>query len=88
MVERHRHDQRDGRVGDDIGRVEAPAEPDLDDRRIRRLFGKQQEGDGGQDLEDGDGLAPIGLGDARDGFGQQRVVDELAAAPLPSAASR
>ena len=74
MITRH------GRLVDDVGGVEAAAEPDLDDRRIGRMLGKQQEGHGGQDLEDGDRLAAIGLGDARDGFGQHLVVDQPAAA--------
>jgi len=80
MVERHRHDQRDGRVGNDVGRVETTAEAHLDDCRIGRLLGKQDEGDRGKDFEDGDRLAAIGLGDARNGFRQQRIVDELASA--------
>ena len=48
----------DGRRLDDIGRIEAAAEADLDDRHICRMFGKEQKGDGRQDLEDGD-LLPV-----------------------------
>jgi hypothetical protein len=80
VVERHRHDQRDSRVGDDVGRIETAAQPHLDDRRVGRLLGKQDEGDGGEDFEDGDRLAAIGLRHPRDGFRQQRIIDELAAA--------
>ena len=61
MVERDRHDDGDGRRLDDIGRIEAAAEADLDDGDIGRMFGKEQEGDGRQDLENGDLLPGIGL---------------------------
>ena len=70
---------------DDVGRVEAAAEADLDDRRIGRMLGEQQEGHGRQDLEDGDRLAAIGLGDARDRFGQHASSTSL---PPPAAPSR
>ena len=67
MVERHGHDHATGGPVDDVGGVEAAAEADLDERDIGRVLGKQQEGHGGGDLEDGDRLAAIGLGDARHG---------------------
>ncbi len=75
-----------GGFGDDVGRVEAAAEPDLDDRHVGRMFGEQQEGDGGQDLEDGDRLAAIGFCHPRDGVGEHR--HRPPAARRPHAASR
>ncbi len=61
--------KRDGRVGDDVGRIETAAEPHLDDRRVPAARA-QDEGDGGEDLEPmcGSSRRVIGLGHARDGF--------------------
>ena len=80
VVDRDRHDQRHGRIVDDVGGVEAAAEPDLDDRGIGRMLRKQHEGHRGEYLEDGDRLAAIGLGDARHRFGKHPVLDQPAAA--------
>jgi hypothetical protein len=40
MVERDRRHHRAGGMGDDIGRVEATAEPDFEQHDIRRMLGK------------------------------------------------
>ena len=64
VVERDRHDDRNSRMVDDVGRVETTAETDLDDRHVGGLLGKEKEG--GQAvriLEDGDLLSAIGIGD-------------------------
>ena len=44
---------------DDVGGVEAAAEPDLQQQRIRGLAREGEEGGGGRDLEEGDGLAAV-----------------------------
>ena len=75
VIHRYGHDHRYCRFPDDVGGVEAAAEADLDDGRIGRMLGKQHEGDGGEDFEDGDRLAVIGLGHACDRLGEDLVVD-------------
>jgi hypothetical protein len=64
-------------VVDDVGRVETAAKADLDDRGIGWMLGKQDEGDGRQDLENGDLLAGIGFGDTAQGVGEHGIIDQL-----------
>ena len=78
MIEGDRGDNRGHRLLEDVGRVEAAAEADLDQRRIRGMTGEKQKGDCGEDFEDGDRCAGVGLGRPSDGIGQRAVVDELA----------
>ena len=51
----------DGEAGalDDVGGVEAAAEADLEEGVVGRGLGHGEEGGGGGDLEEGDGLAGV-----------------------------
>ena len=60
VVERDGRDDREGRPRDDVGGVEAAAEAHLQDHRVGGMLGEGQEGGGGRDLEEGDGVAGIG----------------------------
>ena len=64
---------------DHIGRIEAPAQADLNDRGIGRMLRKEQESDCGEDLENGDLLAPVGVGHPGQRVGEHVVGNQLAA---------
>ena len=60
VVVADRRDHRGERRVDDVGGVEAAAEPDLEQRDIGGMLGEEEEGDRRGDLEEGDRLAAIG----------------------------
>ena len=68
---------------DDIGGVEPPAEPDLQQHDIGRMLREQAERRRGLDLEKGDRLAGIDLLALLQRRAQLVVVDQLAAAVRP-----
>ena len=49
---------------------------------VGRMLGKQHEGHGGEDFEDGDRLAAVGVGDARHRFGEHPVLDQPCRRPV------
>ena len=60
VIDRHRRDHRQRRAVDHIGRVQPPAQPDLQQGVIRRAAGKGQKRGAGRDLEIGDVRALVG----------------------------
>ncbi len=76
MVEPQLRDAADDRGGDDIGRIEPAAEPDLDDADIRRDAGEGEEGGGGGDLEEAGADAFGDVEHLGEQFGQRRIVDQ------------
>jgi hypothetical protein len=85
VIERDRHDHGNSGMGDHVGCVKPPAETDLHHCGICGMFRKQHEHDGGQDLEDGDRFAPVGLGNPADSVCQHLVANQFAAALRPDA---
>jgi hypothetical protein len=85
VIERNRHDHGNSGMGDHVGCVKPPAETDLHHCGICGMFRKQHEHDGGQDLEDGDRFAPVGLGNPADSVCQHLIANQL---PPPSAPMR
>ena len=77
VVQRDRHDQADGGFLDHIGGVEPAAKAHLDNGRVGRLFGKQQEHDRRQDFEHGDRPTVIGRRHPADGIDKGRIVDQF-----------
>ncbi len=59
MVDRNRRDDRHGGCVDHVGRVQTPAQPDLEQRVIRRRARKGQQTRDGRDLEIGDVFATV-----------------------------
>ena len=59
VVDGDRGDDGEARPVDDVGGVEAAAEPDLEQREVGRGLGHREEGGGGGDLEEGDRLAGV-----------------------------
>ncbi len=80
MVDGNRHDERDGRLGNDIGGVETSTKADFHNDDIRRMLGKEYESHSRQNFENGDVLAAIGCRNALYGVGQNIVADQPAAA--------
>src|SRR3546814_13578348 len=60
VVDAELGDAGDERVRDDVGRVEPPAEPDLDDAGVGGGARESEEGDRGRHLEEAR-LEPVGL---------------------------
>ena len=59
-LDRDGRDDREGRCLDHVGRIEAPAQADLEEERIGGLAREGKKGGGGGDLEESDGLARVG----------------------------
>jgi hypothetical protein len=60
VVHVDRRDDREAGLFHHIGRIEPPAEPDLQQGHVGRGFGEGDEGGGGRDLEIGDRVGAIG----------------------------
>src|SRR5581483_7704854 len=80
VVHRDRGDHRGERVLDDVGGVEAAAEPDLEERVVGGVIGKQDEGRRGGDLELRNRGAAIGALGFEQRIDQGILVDEMPAA--------
>ena len=82
VIERDRHDDRNGRVLDDIGGIEASAKTDFNDDGIGGMLGKQHESDGRQDFKHRDHLPGIGFAHAAHSVRQNGIADQRAAPAL------
>ena len=81
VVHRDRRDRRDQRIVDDVGRIVAAAEADLEEREVGRVIGEEEDGGGGGDLELRDRGAAIDALDLEQRLDQRLLVDEAPAAP-------
>ena len=81
MVHGHRHDDRERRLADGVGGVEAAAEPGFQQHDVGGGAGKGQEGGDGGDLEKGDRAALVGLFADFQDIAQAFIVDDLAGHP-------
>ena len=78
MIQAHRSDHGQGWLGDDIGGVRASAQSDFKDQPVGGVFGEEQEGGSGRDLEKGDRFAKIGGLGPGQGLDQGAIIDRLA----------
>jgi hypothetical protein len=83
MVEPELRDSADGGGGDDVGRVEPPAEADLDHAGVGGGAGESEEGGGGRYFEEGRRYALGGIEHFLQQGGEILVLDELAGEPDP-----
>jgi hypothetical protein len=79
----HRRDHADRRGVEDVGGVEAPAQPHLHDADVGRRLGEGQVGQHGGDLEEADRLARVGRLQPVGEVFQLFVGDQLAGQPDP-----
>ncbi len=64
---------------DDVGRVETAAEPDFEQQEIRRRLGEREKRRRGGDLEEGDGVPGVDVGDPLQQRRKRILVDRLRA---------
>src|SRR5690606_29226985 len=76
MIKRYRHDEAGGRVLNDIGGIEAPAEPHLPDSCAGWVVGEEPEHRRGQKFEDRDLLTSVGVGHTLQSFSQDSILDK------------
>jgi len=83
MIEREIRDSGNGRMLDDVGRVQAAAEPDFEDAGIRRRAREGENRRGGRDFEKARFGAAAGVQHFGEQSGQRVVVNQSARDPDP-----